>query len=276
MKRKKGLPGFTQTEPEPLIGAIERHADWAVAVCLVGGDKAINTGDAGISDWLDCVRTLFLGSDVFISPHLTESEYAASGVLERLTRSRANAARATSEPALHLGTSMRSFRADHHSRLVKALLDGEAEPSRELFAEFRDRYSVVLTRSMQAARRWTEKQRRGTERAGLMASSSAQRLKPHAIDIRVNIDAVHWFLSPPHEARSSLYCSLYHTIRRAKWTDVKKPERRQYLKTPTACCSRGSGRGWWSSCRRARSGTGTGTLGTRGSLFPAWTAALSI
>ncbi len=85
MKRKKGLPGFTQTEPEPLIGAMERHADWAVAVCPVGGDKAINTGDAGISDWLDCVRTLFPGSDVFISPHLTESEYAASGVLERLT-----------------------------------------------------------------------------------------------------------------------------------------------------------------------------------------------
>jgi len=29
--------------------------------------------------------------------------------------------------------------------------------------------------------------------AGLVASSSAQRLKPRAIDIRVNIDPVHWF-----------------------------------------------------------------------------------
>ena len=41
--------------------------------------------------------------------------------------------------------------------------------------------------------------------AGLVASSSAQRLKPHAIDIRVNIDPVHWFLSPPRDTRSSLY-----------------------------------------------------------------------
>jgi len=261
MKRKKGLPGFTQTEPELLIGAMERHADWAVVVCLVGGGQEINTGEAGISAWLDGVRTLFPGWDVFISPHLTDSEYAASGALERLSGSRAGAARATFEPALHLATSMRSFRAEHLSRFVKALLDGEVELGRELFAEFRDHYPIVLTRSMRAARRWIRQQRRGTERAGLVASSSAQRLKPHAIDIRVNIDPVHWFLSPPRDTRSSLYLEdaatefqvqgleldwtivtwdadlrwrgsdwSYHSFRGAKWTDVKKPERRQYLK----------------------------------------------
>jgi len=261
MKRKKGLPGFTQTEPELLIGAMERHADWAVVVCLVGGGQEINTGEAGISAWLDGVRTLFPGWDVFISPHLTDSEYAASGALERLSGSRAGAARATFEPALHLATSMRSFRAEHLSRFVKALLDGEAELGRELFAEFRDHYPIVLTRSMRAARRWIRRQRRGTERAGLVASSSAQRLKPHAIDIRVNIDPVHWFLSPPRDTRSSLYLEdaatefqvqgleldwtivtwdadlrwrgsdwSFHSFRGAKWTDVKKPERRQYLK----------------------------------------------
>jgi hypothetical protein len=69
---------------------------------------------------------------------------------------------------------MRSFRVQHLSRFVKALLDGEAELGRGLFAEFRDRCAIVLTRSMRAARRWTEKQRRGTERAGLVASSSAR------------------------------------------------------------------------------------------------------
>ena len=89
MKRKKGLPGFTQTEPELLIGAMERHADWAVVVCLVGGGQEINTGEAGISAWLDGVRTLFPGWDIFISPHLTDSEYAATGALARLTESRA-------------------------------------------------------------------------------------------------------------------------------------------------------------------------------------------
>ena len=60
--------------------------------------------------------------------------------------------------------------------------------------------------------------------------SAPQRLKPHAIDIRVNIDPVHWFLSPPRDTRSSLRRLLYHSFRGAQWTDVKKPERRQYLK----------------------------------------------
>ena len=32
-----------------------------------------------------------------------------------------------------------------------------------------------------------------------------EQLKPHAIDIRVNIDPVHWFLSPAKDTRSSLY-----------------------------------------------------------------------
>ena len=79
MKRKKGLPGFTQTKPELLIGAMKRHADWAVVVCLVCGGQQIKTGEAGISAWLDGARTLFPGWDCFISPHLTNSEYPASG-----------------------------------------------------------------------------------------------------------------------------------------------------------------------------------------------------
>ena len=274
MKRKKGIPGFTQTEPDILLSALDRHADWAVVVCLVGGGQEINTGEAGISAWLESLRSVFPAWDVFISPHLTDSEYAASGALDRLYKEKVprsggpqtapgplSPGALTTDPSLHLSTSMRSFRAENVSRFVKALLDGEADLGRDLFAAFREQYPIVLTRSMQAARRWIRKQRRGTERAGLVASSSAQRLKPHAIDIRVNIDPVHWFLSPAKDTRSSLYLEdaatefqvqgleldwtivtwdadlrwsgddwSYHSFRGAKWTDVKKPERRQYLK----------------------------------------------
>ena len=290
MKRKKGRPGFTQSESELLLSALDRHDDWAVVVCLVGGGQEINTGEAGIGAWLESVRTAFPGWDVFISPHLTDSEYAATGALARLTESREvktgsgaicwsaqsdqprpqagvsrqmgpDAVFLVQDPALHLATSMRSFRAESLSRFVKALLDGDAETGRELLESFREQYPIVLTRSMRAARRWIRRQRRGTERAGLVASSSAQRLKPHAIDIRVNIDPVHWFLSPAKDTRSSLYLEdaatefqvqgleldwtivtwdadlrwsgddwSYHSFRGAKWTDVKKPERRQYLK----------------------------------------------
>lgn len=52
---------------------------------------------------------------------------------------------------------------------------------------------------------WIREHARGTERYGLVASSKALRLKPHAIDIRVNVDPVHWFLNDKDDTRSSYY-----------------------------------------------------------------------
>jgi len=84
----------------------------------------------------------------------------------------------------------------------------------------------VLTRSMRAARRWIRQQRRGTERAGLVASSSREPLKPHAIDIRVNIDPVHWFLSPAKDTHSSLYLEEAATD-----SERKRPHRNSAVNT---------------------------------------------
>jgi hypothetical protein len=70
----------------------------------------------------------------------------------------------------------------------------------------------------------------------MIAALPIAPLEPHAIDIRVNIDPVHWFLSPAKDTRSSLYLTpSIHSFRGAQKnensrTDVKKPERRQYLK----------------------------------------------
>jgi hypothetical protein len=47
MRRKKGVPEFNQSEPEFLISYMDRHPDWSVVVCLVGGGQEINRGEAG-------------------------------------------------------------------------------------------------------------------------------------------------------------------------------------------------------------------------------------
>ena len=60
-------------------------------------------------------------------------------------------------------------------------------------------------RDLDAAKKWIREQARGTERYGLVASSKAVRLKPHAIDIRVSIDPVHYFLNERDDTRSSYY-----------------------------------------------------------------------
>jgi hypothetical protein len=37
MQEKKKRPGFSQSEPEFLISSMDRHEDWAVIICLIGG-----------------------------------------------------------------------------------------------------------------------------------------------------------------------------------------------------------------------------------------------
>ena len=201
MLRKKRRPGFADSEPEFLISYMDRHKDWAVIVCLVGGGQEINTGEAGIDAWLDAVNRRFPEWEMFISSRLTDSEYAAGRVLD-IVHERA---RTEFDDCLHLAVSMRSFRAENVSAFVKALLDCEKDQAKRAFAELTTRYPIAITRDLNAAKQWIRSRARGTERYGLVASSKAMRLKPHAIDIRVSVDPVHYFLNEKDDTRSSYY-----------------------------------------------------------------------
>lgn len=201
MKRKKGRPNFSQSEPEFLISCLDRHPDWAVVVCLVGGGQEINRGEAGIREWVFSLQRSFPTWDVHLSPHLTDSEYAAGEALKAL-QSRPNV---KWNEKLHLSVSMRSFRAENVSLFVKKLLDCDLEGAREVLHSLEGKFPIVLTRSMDEARAWLRRQARGSERYGILVSSQAYRLKPHAIDVRAKVDPVHWFLDGKDDVRSSYY-----------------------------------------------------------------------
>ena len=106
---------------------------------------------------------------------------------------------------LHLSVSMRSFRAEHVSLLIKQLLDIEIDQARKTLAILKDRYPIVITRNLTSAKNWLKQQARGSERYGLVVSSQAERLKPHAIDVKSPIDPIHWFLDGKQDVRSSYY-----------------------------------------------------------------------
>jgi hypothetical protein len=109
------------------------------------------------------------------------------------------------EDSLHLAVSMRSFRAENVSAFIKALLDCDAGSARSAFERLKDRFPLVVTRDLGKAKEWVRANARGSERYGLLASSKAMRLKPHAIDIRVEVDPVHFFLNQRDDVRSSYY-----------------------------------------------------------------------
>jgi hypothetical protein len=201
MLRRKKRPGFAMSEPEFLISYMDRRKDWAVIVCLVGGGQEIHTGEAGIGAWLDAVNLRFPEWEMFISSRLTDTEYAAGRVLEIV----GERPRTHFDDSLHLAVSMRSFRAENVSAFVKALLDCDEAEAKKAVAELAARYPIAITRDLNVAKQWIRERARGTERYGLVASSKAMRLKPHAIDIRVSVDPVHYFLNDRDDTRSSYY-----------------------------------------------------------------------
>ncbi len=256
MRRRKRRPGFAQSEPQFLIGYMDRHRDWAVVVCLVGGGQEIHTGEAGIGAWLKALGEHYPHWRVHVSPDLSDSEYGSLESIGRLATTKA----VQTDPHLHLAVSLRSFRAENVSRFVKAALDGECGAARSLLSELRTRYPICMTRDLATAKRWVRSQARGTERYGLVASSSAERLKPHAVDVRVDVDPVHWFLSDATDTRSSWYLEdaatefqvqgleldwtcvtwdadlrrgsegwTHHRFRGDRWVRVHQADRRQYL-----------------------------------------------
>lgn len=201
MKSKKDFPDFNKSEPEFLISCLDRHKDWAVIVCLVGGGQEINTGEAGITEWVESLNRSFADWHIYISPRLTDSEYGSGEILKNLS----NRPNVFYEENLHLSISMRSFRAEHVSQLVKQILDLEVEEAQKTLAKIKSKYPIAITRDLKKAKGWLKTHARGSERYGIVVSSQAERLKPHSIDVRSPMDPIHWFLDSKKDVRSSYY-----------------------------------------------------------------------
>lgn len=199
---KLKVPNFPVSEAAFLIWSLDQREDWATIVCLVGGGQEINTGEAGISEWIKALNENFPHWNVYISPKLTDAEYA-EGKVNKLLKDNKNV---VFDERLHLGVSLRSYRAEKLSAFVHALLTFDPAAS-TLYAEIKDKYPIVLTRDMDKARKWLHKRVRGTERTGVLVTKESARFKPLGVHILPSGDenAVHWFLEDKVDTRSSNY-----------------------------------------------------------------------
>ena len=199
---KLKVPNFPISEAAFLIWSLDQRKDWATIVCLVGGGQEIHDGEAGISEWIKALNEQFPHWNIYISPKLTDPEYA-EGKVNELLKDNPNVTYAES---LHLGVSLRSFRAEKLSAFVHALLSFD-DNAAKLYDEIRDKYPIVLTRDMAKAKRWLHDKVRGTERTGVLVTKEAARFKPLSIHVLPAGDenAVHWFLEDKTSTRSSNY-----------------------------------------------------------------------
>ena len=257
MATKKGVSPFPYSEPEFLISTMDRHQDWAVVICLVGGGQEINTGEAGLPEWFDALRRAFPDWDVYITPQLNDDEYRRGrSWLEMLS-----GLRTYERQELHLATSVRSFRTPDLAAFVKAVLDANTLEAQRLYQRIQDKYPIVITRDLRKAKSWVRDKCQGTTRYGLLASSGGLRLKPEGIFVKNEIHVANWFLNGKDDVRSSYMLEdvvsefdiqgleldysivawdadyryingewTYNNFVGNRWTNISSDERRLYLK----------------------------------------------
>lgn len=256
MTGKWGSGYAPQSEPEFLVKVMDRHNDWCCVVCLIGGGQEINTGEAGIIEWLKALDGTLSSWDVYISDVLSDEHYT----IDDVARLKLQSSSYQTSKHLHLATSMRSFRAEKLSAFISEIISGNDKAALKIYSTLADNYPIFLTRKLEAAREWLRRSGRGTERIGLVASAGALRLRPEGIFIKSEIDATNWFLNDKGDVRSSFFLEdvatqfdiqgleldyvgvcwdadlryedvgwKMHAFRGSKWQNVSSPERKKYL-----------------------------------------------
>lgn len=256
MKNKKGIANFNYSEPEFLISTLDRHKDWAVIICLIGGGQEINDGEAGLPEWFKALRERFNYWDVYVSNNLKD-EYLIDNTWKDLIKD----LNLKYVPDLHLSVSLRSFRSPHVSGFIKALLDNDLIKSKKLYSSIKENYPIKLTRNLDTAKKWVKDKSKGSEKYGLLATSGGLRLKAEGIFVKNKVNVANWFLNDKGDVRScyaledvitefdvqglELDYSIvawdadlrmingkweYKKFRGSKWNNINKPDDRLYLK----------------------------------------------
>lgn len=198
-RKHNNNPDMSISEPNLLFKIMDRHQDWAVMVCLVGLGQDIYDGEVGINEWFKCGIQKYNSWELYYSNEIFD-QIEDKSIDESMIRS-CNRCHEISE--LHLGTSIRSFRADKQSQFVDNLLDNKPMQAKQIYNQIIAKYPVYITRNLTLAKNWAKQKVRGSQRCGILACSSAQRLKPEGIYVPTNIDVKNWFLAPSDDLRSS-------------------------------------------------------------------------
>lgn len=203
MKRNKGIVDFDKSEPEFLIEVMDRHQDWCTIICLVGGGQEINTGEAGLEEWIRPFSDKFSDWDIYYSSKIVEDE---NYIKDKKALIILNDKKAIKKDELHLSVSLRSFRSAQLSNFIQEIINNDVEKAKNIYLDFiKKDYPIKITRDLDKARDWLKKAAKGSERIGVVASSGGIRLRPFGLNVKAKIDAPIWFLNGKDDIRSSYF-----------------------------------------------------------------------
>ena len=203
MKKKSPSSGFNTSEPEFLIEVMNRHKDWCTIVCLIGGGQEINTGEAGLEEWIRPFENKFSDWNVYYSPKILEDKNYIKDISTLEILKKINSER---KKELHLSVSLRSFRSEQLSNFIEKLINNNVRNAISIYETYiRENYSIKITRDLDKARNWLRNSAKGSERIGIIASSGGIRLRPFGLNVKAKIKAPIWFLKHKDDIRSSCF-----------------------------------------------------------------------
>lgn len=212
------------SEPGLLLWDMNQR-DWGVFVCLVGGGQEINTGEAGIGEWMKVLATEpYKDWQIYLSDQLIDEEYQRRDSDNKSLQdycdellSQGRLCTDKERNKLHLTEGQRSIRNRKVSDFVNKLLSCEVEEAESLYKEIFPTYKIYLTRNIQTAKETLKKMKSSGEypeltRMGMLMSSEAARMRALGYEImkvRQYLDKTpNWFLDSPEYVCSSDYLEV--------------------------------------------------------------------
>jgi hypothetical protein len=200
------------SEPEMLLSIMQRHKDWAVVIALVGGGQEINNGEAGLEEWGRSLATAPEGIwTVFASPEAIDGGTSVAG--SKLRCDLASKLVIQPEAQLHLDVTVRSLKADGYARWVNCVIDGDSISAAAVHRTLD--FPIFITRDLADLRNVLRSNTIGLSRAGLVASSQANRLRAEGLEpdsaFHGNYPWDHWYLADSSDVRSSNQLEVFAT-----------------------------------------------------------------
>lgn len=206
-KQNAKKSGREESEPQTILGIMDRHSDWAVIIALVGGGQEINVGEAGLAEWGRSVKGYFPHWRVAVSPSALSGDTCVAGHRLFEDGDKGNLS-IHEESALHLNVNLRAYRVQRLTEWVNAVLIGNSALAREIASTLTD-FPLAMTRDLSEAKSWLRERTRGFRRSGLVASSGALRLRADGLELSSGFRRgdqnlyINWFLNLPPDVRSS-------------------------------------------------------------------------
>ena len=195
------------SEPQLLFDVMERLADWAVIIALVGGGQEIFDGEAGLEEWGRALTKRKVSWRVVASPEALAGGASVAG--HRLFESSIlDNVDAVENAQAHLDVVVRSHRAQQWAEWVNEFLELNYDTARNKIPDIKE-FPCFVTHDLENAKTWLRMHHTTIpeERIGLVATSQDQRLRADGLErssaFRLNYPFDRWFLADDSDVRTS-------------------------------------------------------------------------